>query len=130
SSPKKLSPEEVKFKLDLNVFFGHQILQIPPRCENCNQPFVGYTKEQLRGIIAHILPKSLKSGFPEVSIHPQNRLFLGTKCGCHNSFDNKGAEDRSKMGCYELALQRFDQFKNLLSQKDIIRAKKYLNIID
>lgn len=125
---KVATPEELKFKMELNVFFASQILQIPARCENCNQPFTGYTKEQLRGIVAHILPKSLKNGFPTVAIHPKNRLFLGTKCGCHNRWDNTDADVRATMTCYPIAIERYQEFKGNIPENKIGKAEDYLKI--
>jgi len=128
NAPKTLTDAQKGFKAELNIFYADQLLMCPAACEECQTPFYGYGKEELRGLIAHILPKSRISGFPTVAIHPKNRLFLGTKCGCHNGWDNMGAKERSEMKVYHLALERFSLFADLLSEKDLIRAYKYLNI--
>lgn len=129
NKPKVLTPEEIAVKKELNVFFASQLLVCPTQCEECGTPFFNYNKDELRGLIAHILPKN-KKAFPSVACHPQNRMFLGTKCGCHNFFDNLGAEERSKMNIYKIAIERFQIFKNLLTPKELIKAKRYLNIKD
>lgn len=126
--PKTLTDAQKAFKSELNIFYADQLLMCPAACEECQTPFYGYNKEELRGLIAHILPKSLNSGFPTVATHPKNRLFLGTKCGRHNAWDGMGAKERSEMACYKIALERFEKFADELSEKDLQLAYKYLYI--
>lgn len=128
AKPKALTEAKKSFKQELNVFFASQLLQCHDACEECGASFLSYTMEQARGLIAHILPKNEKHGFPDVAIHPQNRMFLGTKCGHHARWDNLGAKERTEMKVYPLAIERFNQFKSLLTEADLIRACKYLNI--
>lgn len=128
AKPKALTEANKSFKKELNIFFASQLLECPDKCEECEASFYGYTQEQLRGLIAHILPKNEKHGFPDVAIHPLNRMFLGTKCGHHARWDNLGAKERKEMKVYKVAIERFNQFKSLLSEADLIRANKYLNL--
>jgi hypothetical protein len=130
SKPKPLTIDEKKRKADLNVFFASQTLVMPFLCDNCRQPLYAFSSLEKRAVIAHILPKSNKQsvGFPTVATHPQNKMFLCAKGGCHHRWDNKWAEDRQNMACYALALERFEQFKNLLTPEEIIKATKYLNL--
>lgn len=128
NKPKVLTDSEKSFKKELNVFFADQLLVCPKQCEECQTPFYNYSKDELRGLVAHILPKN-KKAFPAVSCHPQNRMFLGTKCGCHSAWDGMGAQERSQMNIYPVAIERFNKFKELLTTPEIIKAEKYLNIL-
>jgi hypothetical protein len=125
-----ITQAEKEFKKELNVFFASQTLVMPYLCDNCNQLLKAFNTFERRACIAHIIPKSGKQavGFPTVATHPQNKLFLCAKGGCHNSWDNKGAEDRAGMNCYQLAIERFNQFKHLLTESELQKAYKYLNI--
>lgn len=125
---KKPSKKPTEVKQGLNVFFASQALEIPKHCENCGEELNAFTSFQKRCVTAHILPKKENGGFPVVSTHPKNRMFLGVYCGCHGEWDNKGAEDRAAMNVYPKAIERFQEFKGLLSQAELIKAKKYLNI--
>jgi hypothetical protein len=126
---KPMSAEEKKFRSDLQTFFGSQILTMPQNCENCGKPLNAYNSLLRKACIAHILPKGKNNGnFRSVACHPANRMFLGPSCGCHNSWDQKGAEDRFKMPVYATAIERFNQFKHLLTGPELIKAYTYLNI--
>lgn len=127
---KPVSEREKKFRTELNVFFASQTLIMPDKCENCGQDLNAYGKFFRRCVSAHILEKSK---FKSVAIHPKNLIFLGSSlvdnsCCCHNLYDEKGAEFRSKMNCYPLVIERFNQFKHLLTPQELIRAYTYLNI--
>jgi hypothetical protein len=128
SKNKKASPEEKVFRDDLSDFFNRQIQRMPARCENCNQPLFGYAEEKKKFVVAHILPKSPNYGFPDVAAIDDNCMFLGTYCGCHPAWDNRDSAARTTMDCYPIAIQRFNTFVNLLSDRDKIRAAKYLGI--
>lgn len=130
SKPKTLTKVEKQFKAELNVFFASQTLIMPFICDECQQPLYAFTDQEKRCCIAHIVPKSNKQtvGFPTVAIHPQNRLFLCAKAGCHHKYDNATAVERSKMHCYPLAIERFNNFKDLIPEDKIEKAYTYLNI--
>lgn len=125
---KKLSTEDKEQKEALNRFFFAQIQMIPAYCEECGKPLIGYHTDELRGIIAHILPKSPNSGFPEVATHPLNRMFLGSKCGCHSKWDSNNGLGRERMKVYPVAVDRFKKFKQNVKPNRIIKAYTYLNI--
>jgi hypothetical protein len=128
NKPKVLTGSEKAFKQGLNQFFDAQIEMIPADCEECGAPLIGYHSDELRGIIAHILPKSPNSGFPGVATHQSNRMFLGTKCGCHSHYDNGNADDRIKMNIYFEAVKRFSEFADQLNERELNKAYKYLGI--
>jgi len=130
NSNKPLTEAEKTFKKELNVFFASETLVMPYICDNCDLPLYAFSASDKRACIAHILPKSMKQsvGFPTVSTHPQNKLFLCAKGGCHSKWDNKGVEDRLNMKVYDLAIQRFNKFKHLLTEAEIIKANKYLGL--
>lgn len=127
-SNTKLNASNKEQKQSLNVFFASQALVIPKHCENCLKPLILTNSFERRSVIAHILPKSEKSGFPSISTHPQNRMFLGKWCGCHGNWDNKDADARKQMNCYKIALERFREFEELLTGKELIKAYKYLGL--
>ncbi len=129
AKPKVLTKPEKEFKQELNVFYASEALRIPDRCENCNQPLRPKNVFERRAIVAHILPKSPNSGFPTIAIHPQNKMFLGTYCGCHNKWDNTDGETRATMPCYSIAIERFKTYlAPRLTDKEYVKACTYLNI--
>lgn len=127
---QKVKKEKLEVKKGLNVFFASQALEIPRNCENCGRPFQVFSSFDKRKITCHILPKTEHGGFPSVSVHPQNRMFMCCDNGCygHDRWDHGDAGDRIKMKVYNLAIERFEAFKSLLSPKELIKANKYLNL--
>jgi len=130
AKPKTLTPEDKKAKAELNTFYAEQTLIPAYLCENCNQPLLAFNQFEKRATIAHILPKSGKQsvGFPTVATHPQNKMFLGAKCGCHAKWDFTNAATRKTMWCYPIALIRYSKFYEKLTDEEIIKAQKYLGI--
>lgn len=132
SKPKhqKVNKAKMEVKQGLNVFFANQALQFPASCENCNQPLHARSSFERRMMTCHILPKTTHGGFPIVSTHPENRMFMccGSGCHGHEQWDNGDASDRIKMKVYNVAIKRFEAFKSLLSPKELIKANKYLNL--
>lgn len=129
NKPKPLTKEEKQFKADLNVFYAEALNELPDNCQECNAPLGCLSAWDARCCTAHILEKNIEHGFPTIACHPANKLFLGKKnCCCHDRYDKKGAEFRSKMKVYPVVLAAFEILKEDLSDHDIIRAKKYLNI--
>lgn len=122
---KPVSDEEKKFRKGLNVFFASQTLTMPLNCENCGGLLNAFNAFERRCTIAHILEKSK---FKSIATHPQNKMFLCSKGGCHSKFDNSTAVERSQMPVYKLALERFEAFKDVLTDREIIRAYTYLNL--
>lgn len=117
--------EKKKKAKELNVFFASQLLQIPDNCENCNESLAYLKRSSMKkAIIAHILPKRERFGFPEVATHPQNRLFLCLQC--HGDFDTKGEEFAVKMKAFPLILERFKKFSHLISETNKQRLPFYL----
>lgn len=127
---KSLTPEEKRFKANLNVFYIEALNELPDECQECGEPLDCQTPWQARCATAHILPKSLKQGFPTIACHPANKMFLGKKnCSCHTKYDDRDGAFRSTMKVYPaIVLPAFEILKLELSERDIIRAKKYLNI--
>ena len=121
---KKHNVEKREYKKDLNVYFASQILQIPATCENCGGDIRWQREKHPRALVAHILPKRKQGGFPSVSMHPQNRVFLCPDC--HTQMDNKGAEYAENMRCLPIMRQRFAEFKNCLTAHDLQRVPSYL----
>ena len=123
---KKHNVAKREKKQELNVFFASQILDIPVCCEECTRDIRFYraSKNFARSLVAHILPKREKGGFPLVATHPLNRMFYCPDC--HNDFDNKGIEHAMKMKSLPLMISRFNQFKDVLSPQDLERVPVYL----
>lgn len=126
---KTLTAEEKRIKADLNVFYCEALNELPDNCQECDLPLGCLSAWDARCCTAHILPKSVESGFPTIATNPANKLFLGKKnCNCHSKYDDRDAAYRSTMKVYPLILAAFEILKLELSEHDIIRAKKYLNI--
>jgi hypothetical protein len=70
--------------------------------------------------IAHILPKSL---FPSVATHPLNWIELSIDA--HAKFD-RDWETASKMKCFAIARERFNQFQHLIAPAERRRIPKQL----
>lgn len=103
-------------------------LTIPERCEECNQQLLAFNNFGRRCVSSHILPKST---FKSVAKHPDNILFMGASllgaCDCHDKWD-RSIESRKSMRVYQMAVDRIYSIRNLLTDKEIISAKKYLGI--
>lgn len=131
AKPKALTEAKKSFKQELNVFFASQILQIPERCENCNEKLNAYSSFAKRSVTAHILGKG-QNDFPMVATHPLNRMFLGcglfSDCSCHSLWDLSDAETRKQMKCYPIALERLEAFKRLIPARKQAKAEKYLGL--
>ena len=107
----------------LNVFFASQVPEIPECCEECGASLKWQKQNNFKSIIAHILPKRKTGGFPSVSTHPKNRMFLCLIC--HGNFDNKGADFAPTLQSFDLMCERFLEFENLLSESDKQRLPFY-----
>ena len=122
---KKHNVEKRKSKSENNIFFASQIIQIPNNCENCGKD-IRYQKQiNARALVAHILPKRKTGGFPSVATHPKNRVFLCFD-ECHPNFDNKGSEYAEKMPALPIMRERYNEFKECLTESERARVPKYL----
>lgn len=121
------NPKPTTDKKELKDFFVS--LKIPMRCENCNFPLFATNDFARRCVSAHILPKSL---FPSIATNADNIIFLGSslfsRCNCHNRFDEIGAKERSQMNIYDKVVSRYETLKESLTEAEIVKANKYLNI--
>lgn len=128
-APKAISAAKKSLKDELNDFFAHMALKMPHRCMNCDEPLFAFNQFAKRCVSAHILPKS---EFTSVATNELNIIFLGAailcKCSCHDDWDGKGSDHRKRMAIYKVAIKRFDQFKHLLTQPELIKAYTYLGI--
>lgn len=95
----------IKSDTELRWFYRDQIMEYSkhPFCMNCGQEVAVI---DYGNAVAHVLPKSLKFGFPSVRTHPENSLFLGPCCGCHDRYDSSW-ENASKMNVWGLAAAKF-----------------------
>ncbi len=108
----------------LSVWFADQLLIAPQYCENCKKPINAAAYSNPRTIIAHIVPKSEKSGFPSVATHPLNRWF---GCGdCHTNYDKKGADYQETMRVAEICRDRFRSFMNEITNREAKRLPYWL----
>lgn len=128
AKPKTLSKDEKVSKSGLNDFFDLMADKIPFNCQECFKPLYAHNKFAKRAVCCHIIPKSL---FPTVATVEDNILFMGCDllgvCNCHSIFDSN-IENRIKMKIYPTALRQFNKFRHLLTDKELIKACKYLNI--
>lgn len=116
-------------RVSYSGFFDNKItlLKIKNVCDNCgckiNANFMPHAN------IAHILPKSR---YKSVATHPDNFLFLcsgktDAEIGnCHYKFDNQ-IKNQEAMPVWDLAKQRFQKFKHLVTENigdDFIKLDK------
>lgn len=116
-------------KKEINVFFASQALIFPMFCENCGERLDSSSMFARRAQTCHILPKR-KNMFKSVATHPQNKMFMCCFHGCHGhgTWDNTDAERRKRMKVYELAIERYRQFEDVLTEAERIKAEKYLGL--
>lgn len=112
---KKHNVERKQVKAGLNVFFASQVPQIPATCEECTGDIRYWREKNPRMLVAHILPKRKTGGFPSVSMHPQNRVFLCPDC--HTQMDNKGEDFVKKMKIYPIMIERLKKFAHCITEK-------------
>lgn len=88
------------------------------RCENCGKQLIGHVCE-----IAHILPKTV---FRSVATNDDAIMHLCCglfgEDGCHEVYDSTW-ENAKKMFVWQTALERYQKFKHLITEKN----RKILN---
>lgn len=113
---KKVDKED--WKLEAWFTASAKELAFRPLCMECGE-FI--PRDYYRHATAHILPKRERYGFPSMSVHPKNRIFLGAACGCHAKYDSNW-DNASKMKVWPLAVEAFkemypyipaNEFKNI-----------------
>lgn len=105
SAKKKIADKLNKpAKKALNEFFDNALAVAPFHCEECGDLLADSMGINPRTIVAHLLRKSTKFGFPSVAAHPDNKAYLCYRC--HHDFDNKGADYVTKMKLYHTILER------------------------
>lgn len=99
SAKKKAAmPKERARKKDLSKFFDDALNAAPFHCQECSADLRDSVLINPRTIVAHILKKDPKYGFPSVACNHNNKVYL---CySCHHKFDNKGEEYIVKMKIY------------------------------
>lgn len=107
---RKLHAEQKKVNKDdwkLESWFtaAAKELSFKPFCMECGDYI---PKDYYRHATAHILPKRERFGFPSMSVHPKNKLFLGAGCGCHHKYDSSW-EAASKMKVWPIAVAAFKE---------------------
>jgi hypothetical protein len=127
--PKSLSKEEKVGKDSLNEFFKQMALKLPFHCMNCKRPLYAANNFAKRCVTAHIMKKS---DFPSIATNEHNILFLGADiigvCSCHDEFDSY-VEKRISMPIYQTAVIRYvNHLAEHLTEKERIKAEKYLGI--
>jgi hypothetical protein len=105
----KTSTSEKKAEAKIKgVYFANQVAQAPKHCENCGAPLAGTKSINPSAIVAHILPKSKKTGCPSVALHPLNKFYA---CGdCHTDYDNARAKDVQNMPIFPVLVERVAAF--------------------
>lgn len=122
---KGAKPEGVKKaeKKAKGVYFADQIAKAPSTCENCGKSLAGTKAINPAAIVAHILPKSEKSGCPSVALHPQNRWYACIQC--HTDYDTKGAEFVTKMPIFVTLKERVAKFWDEIERTERRRVPTY-----
>ena len=128
---KSLTVDRINDKKELDEFFELQADQVPERCDNCKKRLNAFNKWANKCVTAHILPKN-DNAFPSVKAHPMNVMFLGcglfSECNCHADWDNRDAEARKQMPCYDKAVGVVEEFYFELTPHEQVKALKYLGI--
>jgi ribosomal protein L40E len=106
----------------LGEWFLERRQEMTEKCCECGGKTSKHSDAFFTFSIAHILPKSRNSGFPSVSQHPSNWLELCHTC--HTLYDRNWAT-ASKMKCFEVARERFNQFQHLIAPEERRRIPKY-----
>lgn len=115
--------EERKKKEGKKEFFREQLAKAGGHCENCGASVLSTMAINPNAIVAHILPKSGKSGLPSVATHPLN---VWIACGdCHTNYDNKGAAFVQNMPIFEELKKRVAKFYNKIAQEERRRVPVY-----
>jgi hypothetical protein len=105
------------------AFFADAVLKAPKCCENCGKSLAGTKAISPSAIVCHILPKSEKTGFPSVALHPMNKWY---GCGdCHTDYDNKGAEFVQSMPIFPALVERVAIFYNQIAPAEQRRVPAY-----
>ncbi len=106
-----------EYKEQLYRYFEYHINKNKkPTCENCGLPLYGMNKKNC----AHILPKSI---FKSVAANLDNEMDLCStfdrqdgQTGCHELYDSSWVT-ASRMPVFELAKERFNKFKDQITEK-------------
>lgn len=119
-----LSPaDEKKAKKSKGEFFKDQIAHGPKCCENCGGSLAGTKAINPAAIVAHILPKNPKTGFPSVAENFNNIWFA---CGeCHTNYDNMGTAFVKKMKVFPLLVERVARFYDQIDPAERRRVPEY-----
>lgn len=105
--------EEAKVK---GAFFANAVAAAPKSCENCGASLGGTKAINPAAIVAHILPKSPKSGCPSVALHPLNKFYA---CGdCHTDYDNASAKEVQNMAIYPTLVIRVAAFYDEIAPEE------------
>lgn len=104
-----------------DVWFKEMIAKRPANCENCGKMIVIPKDVTPKAAIAHILPKKL---FKSVSKNDFNWVALCMPC--HSDFDNRGHDKASSMPVAKIAKQRFELFKDCISEDEKKHIPDYL----
>jgi hypothetical protein len=129
SKVKPLSEKKKNEKQLLNEFYDQLILKMPYLCCECSKPLFAFNKFAKRSCCAHIFGKA---DFPKISTNELNIFYLPAEflggCGHHDAWDRLGAEHRTTMKVYKIALERFEKLKASMTDHEIIKAMTYLNL--
>lgn len=101
---------------DLQKWFEFHMEHSEMKCENCGADLSHYNERDWRGSQHHIIEKSKINGCPSVSCEIDNHGVLGKWC-CHPQW-HTSQENASKMPFFKIAKERFELFKNKISEPE------------
>lgn len=107
----------------LNEYFDYALKIAPFKCEECNANLFASVGINPRTIVAHILPKNKKHGFPSVACNQINKAYLCSTC--HTKMDVLGEDFIVKMKIYPLLKERVAQLLGYLTDEELNRVPEY-----
>ena len=110
-------------KTNFPVYFANQALKMPLRCEESGLLLPTQPAWLKLACCAHILPKRKRFGFPSVSEHPQNMIYLHPDI--HGNMDNFGEEYILQMKSLLLMKERVAILYPLLTDEEKKRVPHY-----
>jgi len=107
----------------LDEFFDYALKIAPFKCEECAADLRNSVGINPRTIVAHILKKAKRHGFPSVATNQINKAYLCSTC--HTKMDHLGGDFIVKMKLYPVLKERVAQLFGYLTEEELRRVPEY-----